>query len=90
MELSIISPSAPPLVGVGDSKKKSKFHQKELGTFVFSNMHLTEVSQPINEDSGVLKHFKMTGIFLHYIPNLNIALLINLNCKEIIAVLDVT
>lgn len=58
---------------------------------MFSNMHLTEVSQPINEESGVLKHFKMTGIFLHlYIPNLNIALLINLNCKEIIAVLDVT
>ena len=57
---------------------------------MFSNMHLTEVSQPINEESGVLKHFKITGIFLHYIPNLNIALLINLNCKEIIAVLDVT
>lgn len=57
---------------------------------MFSNIHLTEVSQPINEESGVLKHFKITGIFLHYIPNLNIALLINLNCKEIIAVLDVT
>lgn len=57
---------------------------------MFSNMHLTEVSQPVNEESGVLKHFKITGIFLHYIPNLNIALLINLNCKEIIAVLDVT
>lgn len=57
---------------------------------MFSNMHLTEVSQPINEESGVLKQFKMTGIFLHYIPNLKIALLVNLNCKEIIAVLDVT
>ena len=57
---------------------------------MFSNIHLTEVSQPINEESGVLKHFKITGIFLHCIPNLIIALLINLNCKEIIAVLDVT
>lgn len=57
---------------------------------MFSNIHLTEVSQPINEESGVLKHFKITGLFLHYIPNFNIALLINLNRKEIIAVPDVT
>lgn len=56
---------------------------------MFSNRHLTEVNQ-LTRRVGSNKHFKMTGIFLHYIPNLNIALLINLICKEIIAVLDVT